>query len=1116
EPMYREGSFYHTGKWKRRKSCKLRFSSERLWEPSYLKAKCKELGLEEEYLRYQIRLMISYLRVFFVLNIIVTALHCFVIIVFTNYKHSLIVDLPFFLVPSAAILLCLSINFFEQFVLRHRWVMTASSIAATIISVSAGKSKQLRQNHVIIKSLLDIGKCAFHYNWTLNNTFDTYNLCMIYMFLPITSFVLAVSLGSLVSLAYILYFLYCMAYMRFYSGDKDFGLATVDVFHYLCFNMLGMFFRMMNDALVRSSFLDRHQFMMEELWLRNARRQESMLLNSILPPQIAKSLQKSIKERIIDTDNGLMFQRSRVHFSSLMAIQIHPDVSILYADVVNYTYLTTTLTVEKLVQVLHDLYARFDMAASMYKVQRIKFLGDCYYCVAGLSEPDPDHALCAVSLGIAMIANIQEVRKKQELNIDMRIGVHSGNLFAGVIGVAKLQLDIWGPDVDIANHLESTGEPGFVHVSGRTLASLNADDYIVIPGTDKAQRDPVLQKHPMSTYLITGAAPSDSCRRTRQSHLASMLDIQTRPKYHSRSSKQMSTTDELQQEFRNMPVGGFDFSCLSRKDNRDQNRKDLGVFCAAFRDSRLEWDFLRRPDYMLKYSIVMAWLIGNCLVFIQIVTNQRNCHTCIVVDIFAFFYLTTLVCISWYKKYCHWMYRNDEERRYGRLSCIIFKFFEGIQQSMSRRLLIYLSIIAIYFSVIVLIVINCDAGVFQLNFIESKLYRYEVNRDVCFHPWAFTNMMALILGMSYTFTRISFSLKMIISLVEVVVYFMFLFLQFTYVFHHSVTTSPYLIAEVAHSTRIFVTFVTFYLKERQVEFNTKTNFKLNIDLKNKQQAADITNQSILILLNNLLPSHVVAVYLTNIAKHQLYYENYDMVSVMFASLINFQMDLPSLRVLNNIVTEFDKLLTVYKEYFVVEKIKVVGCTYMAACGLDFNLVKKTRLSRSVTLSGSVRSEVYHDEVVLVMATFALDLMRTLSVCNETYAGLPTDRDLSSGEICIGISSGEIMAGVVGASQPHYDIWGNPVNLASRMQSTGLAGHIQVTEESANILSDYGISSTFRGMTFVKGVGEIPTYFVDISNGYQFIFIPGPQLNRRGSTLDPFLADSRSAEEEEET
>jgi len=109
-----------------------------------------------------------------------------------------------------------------------------------------------------------------------------------------------------------------------------------------------------------------------------------------------------------------------------------------------------------------------------------------------------------------------------------------------------------------------------------------------------------------------------------------------------------------------------------------------------------------------------------------------------------------------------------------------------------------------------------------------------------------------------------------------------------------------------------------------------------------------------------------------------------------------------------------------------------------------------------------------EEVVFVMASYALDMMRTLAKCNQAYQSIPGDRNILDGSIAIGISSGEVMAGIVGASHPHYDIWGNPVNMASRMESTGLPGNIHVTEESARILHEFGIVCKYRGLTFVKG------------------------------------------------
>lgn len=97
-----------------------------------------------------------------------------------------------------------------------------------------------------------------------------------------------------------------------------------------------------------------------------------------------------------------------------------------------------------------------------YGVLRIKFLGDCYYCVSGVPKPNPQHARSCVDLGLRMIRDIREVRaQRNNLNIDMRIGVHSGSIMSGVIGACKWQYDIWSKDVSIANRLETTGVPGY-------------------------------------------------------------------------------------------------------------------------------------------------------------------------------------------------------------------------------------------------------------------------------------------------------------------------------------------------------------------------------------------------------------------------------------------------------------------------------------------------------------------------------------------------------------------------------------------------------------------------------------------------------------------------------
>lgn len=100
-----------------------------------------------------------------------------------------------------------------------------------------------------------------------------------------------------------------------------------------------------------------------------------------------------------------------------------------------------------------------------------------------------------------------------------------------------------------------------------------------------------------------------------------------------------------------------------------------------------------------------------------------------------------------------------------------------------------------------------------------------MNVDVCFHPWTFTNMMSLLIGMSYTFARIPFVMKMGVTLLEGAFFLVVVLLHYIFIFHHSKTNVPHLPSEIAHCKRILVILITFYLKERRVEFNAKTNFK---------------------------------------------------------------------------------------------------------------------------------------------------------------------------------------------------------------------------------------------------------------------------------------------------
>jgi len=104
-----------------------------------------------------------------------------------------------------------------------------------------------------------------------------------------------------------------------------------------------------------------------------------------------------------------------------------------------------------------------------------------------------------------------------------------------------------------------------------------------------------------------------------------------------------------------------------------------------------------------------------------------------------------------------------------------------------------------------------------------------------------------------------------------------------------------------------------------------------------------------------------------------------------------------------------------------------------------------------------------------------------------------------------------MAGVVGLSKPHYDIWGHTVNMASRMTSTGVRDGIHVTESTANVLRDFNIRCTYRGMTFVKGVGQVPTYLVDLDENLHFQQHSPDNDSHKGSIVSVHWLDEKRAE-----
>jgi adenylate cyclase len=146
------------------------------------------------------------------------------------------------------------------------------------------------------------------------------------------------------------------------------------------------------------------------------------------------------------------------------------EVTILFADVVEFTPFAAHETPARVVEVLNDVFSHFDTLAQRSGLEKIKTIGDAYMVVAGAPEPRPDHAAVILDMALAMQSVAESTELAPGTPLRLRIGVATGPAVAGVIGHQKFSYDLWGDAVNLASRMESTGLPGTIQVAASTWA----------------------------------------------------------------------------------------------------------------------------------------------------------------------------------------------------------------------------------------------------------------------------------------------------------------------------------------------------------------------------------------------------------------------------------------------------------------------------------------------------------------------------------------------------------------------------------------------------------------------------------------------------------------------